>query len=95
MQCVEPLALQQADEEADGEAAHFLQRLADGCEQGPGGLGEVDVVEAGDGEVLGYAQSALRGRGQRADGDLVVEPDQRGGAPWQVEQSTLARMCGA
>ena len=73
MQRIEPLALHEPDKQADGEAAHFLQRLTHGREQGTGGLSEVDVVESGDGKFFRYAQSTLGRRGQGADGDLVVE----------------------
>jgi hypothetical protein len=38
VQCVEPLAIHETDKKADGEAAHFLQWLTDGCEQRTGGL---------------------------------------------------------
>jgi hypothetical protein len=38
VQCIEPLALHEPDKKADGEAAHFLQWLTYGCEQGTGGL---------------------------------------------------------
>src|ERR1700722_16060755 len=86
VQCVEPLALHEPDKKTDREAAHFLQWLTHGCEQGTGGLGEVDVVEADDREFLGYAQSTLCGRRQGTDGDLVVEADERGWGLWQVKQ---------
>lgn len=66
MQCVEPLAFHEPDKKADGEAAHFLQWLTHGCQQGTRGLSEVDVVETGDGEFFRYAQSTLGGRGQPA-----------------------------
>ena len=61
VQCIEPLALHEPDKKTDGEAAHFLQWLTHGCELGTAGLSEVDVVEAGDGEFFGYAQSTLGG----------------------------------
>lgn len=60
--------------------------LTHGREQGARGLSQVDVVEAGDGEFFGYAQSTPGGRGQRTHGDLVVEPDQRGWPLGQVKQ---------
>jgi AcrR family transcriptional regulator len=86
VQGLELLALHEPDKKTDGEAAHFLQWLTHGCEQGAGGLSQVDVVETGDGEFFGYAQSTPGGRGQSTHGDLVVEPDQRGRPLGQVKQ---------
>jgi hypothetical protein len=86
MQGVEPVAFHQPDQQADGHAPHLGQGLSDGGEHGAGCLGQVDVVEACDGQILGHAQAALRGGGQRPDGGFVIEADQRGGRPRQVEQ---------
>ena len=97
VQGVNPVAVQEPDEEADGHPAHFGQGLADGGEQRAGGLSHIDVVEAGDGQVLGHPQATLCGRGQRTDSDLVVEAGQRGGPLGQVEQfagSAVAEGCG-
>ena len=55
----------------------------------PGGLGQIDVVEAGDRQVVRDAQASLGGCGHRADGGLVVESDQRG-RPFRQSSSSPA-----
>ena len=51
VQRVDLVAVQQPDQQADRHPAHLGQRLPDRGERRAGGLGQVDVVEAGDGQV--------------------------------------------
>jgi hypothetical protein len=86
VQRVQPVALQQPDQQPDRDAPHLGQWLADGGERRAGGLGQVKVVEPGDRQVAGYQQAPPGGSGERADRDLVVEPDEGRRRLGQVEQ---------
>ena len=68
MQGVELVAFEETDHKADCHAAHLLHGLAHRGQPWGGGLGEVDVVEPGDGHVGRQPQSALGGGGRRPNG---------------------------
>ena len=80
------MPVDQAQQQADRHPAHFLQRLTDGGQHRPRRPAQVDVVVPGHRQVLGHAQPARRRGLHRADGHLVVEPDDRGRPVGQVEQ---------
>ena len=63
---------------------------ADGGQRGQRELGEVNVVEADDGEVLGHAQAFHVGGAEDADGGHVVGADDGRGARGEGLQLAVA-----
>lgn len=61
-----------------GDGAHFEERLVHGCEGRDGERGEVDVVEADYGNILGNIEAGLLKDDHGADGGSVVIGEQSG-----------------
>ena len=74
------LARPVGEEEAHGLGAHRGAGLADSGQRRDEGLGEVNVVEARDGQVARDAQPCLVRGGDEAHGALVVGAGDGGGA---------------
>jgi hypothetical protein len=64
----------------------FDAREADGCERGQRELGESDVVEADDGEILRNAEALKVGSAQHSDGRHVIRTDDCRGLGTEILQ---------
>ena len=69
----------------------FCERLANGRQARRDDHGVLGVVEADDRQVLGHPQVALARCVQRADRDVVVEAEDRGGRIGELEQLRARR----
>jgi hypothetical protein len=75
----------------EGGAGEIGAREADGGERGQRELGESDVVEADDREIVGHAQAFHVGGAQNADGGHVVGADDGGGARGELAATARSR----
>ena len=75
----------------EGRAGKIRPREADAGERGQREFGEIDVVEADNGEILGHAEACQIGRAENADGGHVVGTDEGGGTRGELVQLLEAR----
>jgi hypothetical protein len=86
VQGVDLASVDEAQQQFGAHPGHLLERLAHRGQPRGDDLAELQVVEAHHGQVAGDPQAPLGGRVQGADGDLVVEGDDRRRRLGQGEQ---------
>src|SRR3954451_2102884 len=85
-QRVDALSLDQPDEQADAHPSHLGERLAHRRESGRHDHRGLRVVEPHHGKIVGHGEPAAARCVQRADRNVVVEPEDRGRRLLQREQ---------
>src|SRR5439155_2138486 len=75
---VDALALEDPDQQRDPHPPELGKRLADGGQTRRDDKRLLGVVEPDDGDVLRHGEAALAYSVERADRDVVVEPEDRG-----------------
>ena len=86
VQRLEPLVVEQAQQQAHGHAAHLGERLAHRRQRRVDDRGLLGVVEADDRDVVRNPQAALARDAHRADRGVVVEGEDRGRRIGLVQQ---------